>query len=53
MAGAIRITYDAEADMLFVTFGSPAPSTGYQLADQIPFRVHPGSRQPAGLTILN
>ncbi|MBI2001476.1 MAG: DUF2283 domain-containing protein [Chloroflexi bacterium] len=49
----IRITYDPEGDILFVTFGSPTPSTGYQLSDQILLRVNPDSWQAAGLTILN
>lgn len=53
MATAIRITYDPEGDILFVTFGSPTPSTGYQVADQILLRLHPESRQASGLTILN
>ncbi len=53
MATAIRITYDPEGDILFVTFGSPAPSTGYQVADQILLRIHPESRHATGLTILN
>ena len=53
MASAVRITYDSEGDILFVTFGSPTPSTGYQVADQILLRVHPESRHPTGLTILN
>ncbi len=53
MTSAIRITYDPEGDMLFITFGSPTPSTGYQVADHLLLRVHPESRQATGLTILN
>jgi len=45
MASAVRITYDSEGDILFVTFGSPTPSTGYQVADQILLRVHPESHR--------
>ncbi len=53
MTSAVRITYDPEGDILFVTFGAPTPSTGYQVADQMLLRVHPDSRQVTGLTILN
>ncbi len=53
MTSAVRITYDPEGDILFITFGAPVPSTGYQVADQILLRVHPDSRQATGLTILN
>ena len=53
MTGPVRITYDPEGDILFVTFGSPTPSTGYQVCDQLLLRLHPDSLQPAGLTIFN
>lgn len=49
----IRITYDPEGDILYVTFGAPIPATGYQVCDQILLRVNPDSRQAAGLTIFN
>lgn len=50
---AIRITYDSEGDILYVTFGAPTPATGYQVCDQILLRVDPDSHQAAGLTIFN
>jgi uncharacterized protein YuzE len=53
MTSPIRITYDPEGDILFVTFGPPAPATGCQKSDQILLRVNPDSGQAAGLTILN
>jgi uncharacterized protein YuzE len=53
MTGPIRITYDPEGDILYVTFASPTPATGYQVSDQILLRVNPDSGQAAGLTILN
>jgi hypothetical protein len=53
MTSPVRITYDPEGDILFVTFGSPTPSTGSQLCDQLLLRLHPDSRQPTGLTIFN
>lgn len=50
---ATRITYDPEGDILYVTFGQPAASTGYQLSDQILLRVDPKTQLASGLTILN
>ncbi len=48
-----RLTYDPEGDILYITFGQPTPSTGYQLSDQILLRVDPQTQQAAGLTLLN
>ena len=50
---ATRITYDPDGDVLYVTFGQPAASTGYQLSDQILLRVDPKTQLASGLTILN
>jgi uncharacterized protein YuzE len=50
---AVRITYDPEGDILYVTFGQPQPSTGYQLSDQILLRVNPETQKASGLTIFN
>jgi uncharacterized protein YuzE len=50
---ATRITYDPEGDILYVTFGQPAASTGYQLSDQILLRIDPKTQRATGLTIRN
>ena len=50
---ATRITYDPDGDILYVTFGQPAASTGYQLSDQILLRVDPKTQRATGLTVLN
>ena len=50
---ATRITYDPEGNILYVTFGQPAASTGYQLSDQILLRLDPNTQRATGLTILN
>src|SRR3990170_5629891 len=50
---ATRITYDPEGDILYVTFGQPAASTGYQLSDQILLRLDPKTQRATGLTIRN
>ena len=49
----IRITYDPEGDILYITFGQPTAATGYQLSDQILLRVDPQTQGVAGLTIFN
>ena len=43
----IRITYDPEGDILYITFGHPIEATGYQLSDQILLRVN-SQTQEAG-----
>lgn len=48
-----RITYDPDGDILYVTFGQPTASTGYQLSDQILLRVDPKTQTASGLTIFN
>jgi uncharacterized protein YuzE len=50
---ATRITYDPDVDIVDVTFGQPAASTGYQLSDQILLRVDPKTQSASGLTIFN
>lgn len=50
---SVRITYDAEGDILYLTFGEPTAATGYQLSDQILLRVDPRTQRAAGLTIFN
>ena len=50
---ATRITYDPDGDILYVTFGLPAPATGHQLSDQILLRVDPKTQLASGLTIFN
>jgi uncharacterized protein YuzE len=49
----IRITYDPEGDILYITFGQPVSATGYQLSDQVLLRIDPQTSEAAGLTILN
>jgi uncharacterized protein YuzE len=49
----VRITYDPEGDILYITFGQPTASTGYQLSDQLLLRVDPGTQKATGLTIFN
>lgn len=49
----IRITYDPEGDILYVTFGQPTAATGYQLSDQLLLRLDPRTQEVTGLTIFN
>ena len=50
---SIRITYDADRDILYIAFGTPKPATGYQLSNQILLRMDHESDTPTGLTIFN
>jgi hypothetical protein len=44
----VRITYDPDGDILYVTFGQPTESTGYELSDQLLLRVDPGTKKATG-----
>jgi len=48
-----RISYDPDGDILYITFGQPVASTGYQLSEQILLRVDPKTETASGLTIFN
>lgn len=48
-----RITYDPDGDVLYVNFGQPSASAGYQLSDQILLRVDAKTQLASGLTIFN
>ena len=50
---SVNIRYDAEGDILFVTFGERQSAKGYQVSNQILLRVKPGTSDPAGLTLFN
>ena len=49
----VRITYEPEGDILYITFGPSTAATGYQLSDQLLLRVDPKTHNAAGLTIFN
>jgi uncharacterized protein YuzE len=49
----VRITYDPDGDILYLTFGQPVASTGYQLSDQILLRVDSLTQKATGVTIFN
>jgi uncharacterized protein YuzE len=50
---SVRIAYDPDGDILYLTFGQPVASTGYQLSDQILLRVDSQTQKATGLTIFN
>ena len=49
----VRITYDPDGDILYITFGQPTAATGYQLSDQVLLRIDRKTQSAAGLTIFN
>jgi uncharacterized protein YuzE len=50
---SVRITYDPDGDILYITFGQARSATGYKLSDQLLLRVDPKTSKAAGLTIFN
>jgi len=49
----VSSSYDAAADVLYVTFGDPRPGVGREPEDDIIVRVDPDDESILGLTILN
>ena len=50
---SVRIRYDPEGDILYVTFGKPTTATGYELSDQVLLRIDSDNDEVAGLTLRN
>ena len=47
------IHYDAEADVLYISFGEPKPAEGLDIGDGTILRVDPETEKIVGLTILD
>jgi len=47
------INYDAEADVLYVSFGKPKKAEGIDIGDRTILRVDPETGQIVGITILD
>ena len=45
--------YDAEADVLYVSFGNPKIAEGVDIGEGTIIRIQPDSKEIVGLTILN
>lgn len=49
----IKWDYDAEADVLYISFGNPQKAEGVDIGEGTIVRVHSDSKEIIGVTILN
>jgi uncharacterized protein YuzE len=50
---SIKWDYDAEADILYISFGNPKNAEGIDIGEGTIIRIEPDSKEIIGLTILN
>jgi len=49
----INWDYDAEADVLYISFGNPKNAEGVDIGEGTIIRIQPDSNEIIGITILN
>jgi len=49
----IKWDYDAEADVLYVSFGNPKNAEGVDIGEGTIIRIQPDTKEIIGLTIIN
>ena len=49
----IKWDYDAEADVLYISFGNPQTAQGVDIGEGTIIRIQPDSNEIIGVTILN
>lgn len=49
----IKWDYDAESDVLYISFGNPQNAEGVDIGDGTIIRIEPESNEIIGVTILN
>ena len=49
----IKWDYDAEADVLYISFGNPKNSEGVDIGEGTIIRIEPDTKEIIGVTILN
>lgn len=49
----IKWDYDAEADVLYISFGNPQNAEGIDIGEGTIIRIQPDSNEIIGVTILN
>lgn len=49
----IKWDYDAEADVLYISFGNPKNSEGVDIGEGTIIRIEPYTKEIIGVTILN
>jgi hypothetical protein len=46
------ISFDREADVVYLSFGEPSPAVGEEVAEGVFARYDPGSEELVGLTLV-
>lgn len=49
----IKWDYDAEADVLYISFGNPKNAEGVDIGEGTIIRIQPDSKEIIGVTIIN
>ena len=49
----IKWDYDAEADILYISFGNPGNAEGVDIGEGTIIRIRPDTKESIGVTILN
>jgi uncharacterized protein YuzE len=49
----IKWDYDAEADILYISFGNPTNAEGVDIGEGTIIRIQPDSKEIIGVTIIN
>jgi uncharacterized protein YuzE len=49
----IKWDYDAEADVLYISFGNPKNAEGVDIGEGTIIRIRPDTQEIVGVTILN
>jgi uncharacterized protein YuzE len=49
----INWDYDADADVLYISFGNPKESEGVDIGDGTIIRIEPNKHEITGITIIN
>lgn len=49
----IKWDYDAEADILYISFGNPKNAEGVDIGEGMIIRIQPESKEITGVTIIN
>lgn len=49
----IKWDYDAEADILYISFGNPKNAEGVDIGEGTIIRIQPDTKEIIGVTILN
>jgi len=49
----IKWNYDAEADVLYISFGNPGNAEGVDIGEGTIIRIRPDTKEIIGVTILN